>query len=295
MIGRMKPIVKKMKYLIVFTLSMALLVLASKNAWAAETVVDEAVSARSTPDGVEFAVLELPQAKPAPTLIVLSGVARDTLSKSSFLQAGRFLRSQGYLIVSIDLPCHGTQETKGAKGLSGWGKRAAAGDDFVAEFNARMTKVLDHLIAERLTDPNKIAVCGTSRGGFLAMRFAAVDKRVKCAAGYSPVTDLRQLSEFRNAATVAGVDAMSLEAHVNELVGRPVFLVIGDRDERVGTDAAVRFARALSAAASKANVPSGVELHVVSEPRGNHTTPTGGDIWSARWIFRVLEARELPE
>lgn len=292
---KMKRWLKIMKNSIVFTLVIILLALATEGVWAAEPVVDGAISTRSTSDGVEFAILGSTQAKPAPTLIILSGVAQDTLLKSSFLQAGRFLRSQGYLIVSIDLPCHGTQETKGSKGLSGWGKRAAAGDDFVAEFNARMTKVLDHLIAEGLTDPNKIAVCGTSRGGFLAMRFAAMDKRVKCAVGYSPVTDLRQLSEFRNAAAIAGVDAMSLEAHVSELVGRPVFLVIGDRDDRVGTDAAVRFARALSAAALKANVPSGVELHVVSEPKANHTTPTGGDIWSARWIFRVLEARELPE
>lgn len=201
----------------------------------------------------------------------------------------------GYLCVSIDLPCHGNQSTKECNGLSGWGKRAAAGDHFVAEFNARMSKVLDHLIAEGLTDPAKVAVCGTSRGGFLAVRFAAHDKRVKCAAGYSSVTNLRKLSEFRKAASVPAVDAMSLEAHVDALVGKPVFLVIGDRDDRVGTDAAVNFARSLSAAALKANVPSGVELHVVSEPRANHTTPAGADKWSARWIYRVLENRELPE
>jgi dienelactone hydrolase len=262
--------------------------------FAARPTTVPSVAMRSTPDGVEMAILEPLPAKPAPTLIILSGVAQDTLLKSSFLQAGRFLAPQGYLCVSIDLPCHGTQETKGAKGLSGWAKRATANDDFVAEFNVRMSKALDYLIAEGLTDAEKIAACGTSRGGFLAMRFAAHDKRVKCAVGYSPVTDLRKLSEFRNATSVPGIDAMSLEAHVDKLVGRPVFLVIGDRDDRVSTDAAIQFARALSAAALKAGVPSGVELHVVSEPKANHTTPTHGDDWSARWMYRVLEGRELP-
>jgi dienelactone hydrolase len=255
----------------------------------------DGVTTTSTADGVEFARLGAAPARPAPTLIILSGVAHDTLAKPSFLQAGRTLAPKGYLCVSIDLPCHGTQETKGKKGLSGWGVRAAANDDFVAEFNVRMSKVLDHLIAQGWSDPNKIAVCGTSRGGFLAMRFAAHDKRVKCAAGYSPVTDLRKLSEFRNAASIPGVDAMSLQSHVSALVGKPIFIVIGDRDDRVSTDAAVAFARALSEAAIKANVPSGVELHVVSEPRANHTTPSGADKWSARWIYRVLEGRELDD
>jgi len=261
---------------------------------AAQPTTQTALTTKATPDGVEFAFQGPIPAKPAPTLIILSGVAQDTLMKPSFIQAGRFLAPKGYLCVSIDLPCHGTQETKGAKGLTGWAKRATANDDFVAEFNGRMSKVLDYLIAEKWTDAEKIAVCGTSRGGFLAVRFAAHDKRVKCAVGYSPVTDLRKLSEFRNATSVAGIDSMSLEAHVDKLVGRPIFLVIGDRDDRVGTDAAVQFARALSAAALKANVPSGVELHVVSEPRANHTTPTHADEWSADWIHRMLENREMP-
>jgi dienelactone hydrolase len=252
------------------------------------------VSVHTTPDQIEFAVLGEPPAKPAATLIVLSGVAQDTLLKPSFLQAGKFLAPRGYLCVSIDLPSHGKFEAAGDKGLSGWGKRAAAGEDFVAEFNSRLSKVVDHLIAQKWTDPDKIAVCGTSRGGFMAYRFAAHDPRVKCAAGYSPVTDLKKLSEFRNAQSSTAVDAMSVEAHVDALAGKPIFIVIGDRDDRVGTDAAVHFARVLSAAALKKNVPSRVDLHVICEPRANHTTPTGADEWSARWIYRILEGRELP-
>lgn len=293
----MKQYMQHLKSLVYFMLigSVICPAIVGGTAKAAEPTTKNEVMPLATPEGVEFAVLGPLPTKPAPTLIILSGVAQDTLLKPAFLQAGKFLVSQGYLCVSIDLPCHGTQEVDGVKGLGGWAKRAAANDDFVAEFNARMSKVLDHLIAKGITDPNKIAACGTSRGGFLAMRFAAHDKRVKCAAGYSPVTDLRKLSEFRNATSVAGIDSMSLEAHVDRLVGRPIFIVIGDRDDRVGTDAAIEFTRALSAAALTANVPSGVELHVVSEPKANHTTPTGADRWSARWIYRVLEGRELPE
>lgn len=250
---------------------------------------------RTTPDGVQVTLAApLPTTRPAPTLIILSGVAEDTIAKPSFFQAGRYLAPRGWLCASIDLPCHGSQETPtSGKGLGGWSKRATAGDDFVAEFNGRMKKAVDYLIAEKLADPEKLAICGTSRGGFLACRYAAFDPRIKAAVGYSPVTDLRQLSEFRKSTGVASIDQMGLAAHVDELVGRPVFLVIGDRDGRVGTDAAVTFARKLSAAAVEKKVPSGVELHVVSEPRADHTTPAGYDDASARWLSRVVEGREM--
>jgi pimeloyl-ACP methyl ester carboxylesterase len=251
------------------------------------------VTLHATHDGVHFALWGDAPAKPAPTLILLAGLAEDTLAKSTFQKAGKFLKPRGYLCVSIDLPCHGSQAAKGLSGLAGWAKRAAAADDFVAEFNRRMSAVLDFLIAQQWTDREKIATCGTSRGGFLAIRFAAHDQRVKAVAAFSPVTDLRQLSEFQVAKSAAAVDRMSLEAFVPSLVGRPIFIAIGDRDERVGTEAAIAFARALSRAAVRADVPSCVELHVLSQP-GGHTAPEGADLLAARWIYRLLEGRELP-
>ena len=70
--------------------------------------------------------------------------------------------------------------------------------DFVAEFNNRLSKVLDHLIKQGISDPEKIAACGTSRGGFLALHAAIHDPRVKCVAGFAPVTDLSVLREFKS-------------------------------------------------------------------------------------------------
>lgn len=253
----------------------------------------ETVTHETTPGGVEFGIRGTPTTKPAPTLIVLSGTIDDALLNPAFTQAGKFLAPQGYLLVSIDLPCHGEPLKEGFSGLVGWAERAKTGDDFAQEFNKRMSEVLDQLTAEGLTDPERIAACGTSRGGFLAIRFMAHDKRVKCAAGFSPVTDLRRLSEFGIAASVPFVAEMSLEGHVEELKGKPVFIVIGDRDERVGTDSAIQFARKLSAAALKADIPSEVALHVLSQPEG-HTTPEGGDLIGARWIYKILEGSDLP-
>lgn len=249
----------------------------------------------SAPTGEDFLVWgnREPGAAPAPTLIILSGNSTDSLVKANFLKAGETLQPLGYLCVSIDLPCHGEFAKKGYSNLTGWGKLATEGTDFVAEFNGRLKNVVDHLIEQGMTDPEKIAVTGTSRGGFMAYRYMAFDKRIKCAVGYSPVTDLRQLKEFAVAADTPGVDAMSVEAYVGQLVGRPIFLMIGDRDERVGTHSAINFMRRLSDAAVKADVPSENMLVVKSEPRG-HSTPAGTAELATQWIYRVLEGKDLP-
>jgi dienelactone hydrolase len=270
----------------------ALLLLAiASNALAPPTKDD--VTLKKTPDGVEYGVWGQNPPKPAPTLILLSGNIVDSFTKPNFLQAGKYLAPHGFLFVSIDLPCHGTQAKKGLSNLTGWAKRAAAGDDFVAEFNDRMSKMIDHLIAEGLSDPNKIAISGTSRGGYLAIRYAAHDKRVKAAVAFAPVADLRQLKEFESAKTVPAVEAMSLEHFAEAVAGKPIWVYIGDRDDRVGTDSVIAFMRKLSAAALKANVPSNAALHVLSEPRG-HSTPAGADLMAARWLFNVIEGRDLP-
>lgn len=242
----------------------------------------------TTPDGVEYGTFGEAPNKPAPVLVILSGNIEDSVAKPSFLKAGRFLTPKGWLCVSIDIPNHGKLAEKGYSGLVGWGKRAAEGKDFVADFNERMKKVIDHLIETKQIDPNKIVVTGTSRGGFLALRYMAFDKRVKAGVSYAGVTDLRKLKEFDVAKDVKSVDGMSLEAHVDGLVGRPVLLMIGDRDERVGTDSAINFMRKLAAAAQKANVPSEAELRVVSEPRG-HSLPPGHEQEAAQWILRVAD------
>lgn len=264
----------------------------AEQADAARPTADD-VKIMSTPDGVEYGMWGGTSDKPSPTIILLSGTLVDSFTRLNFLRAGELLVPHGYRCVSIDLPNHGTQAKPGYSGLVGWGKRAAAGDDFVAEFNGRMKQVIDHLIDQGLTDPEKIVATGTSRGGFLAVRYMAFDARVKCAVGYAPVTDLRRLKEFEVARSVSAVDAMSLEAYVPQLVGRPILMMIGDRDERVGTDAAYHFARKLSESAVAADVPSQVELHILSEPRG-HSLPAGVEVPAARWIYRMLEDKQLP-
>lgn len=251
-----------------------------------------AVQILKTDDGVRFGILGNKPAQPAPTLIVLASTPEDTLGNDYFLQAGVGLSKQGYLCVSLDLPCHGQERVPGEPdGLTGWRHRLEKGQDFVGDLQRRTRAMLDYLIANQFTDPNRIAACGTSRGGFSALHVAAADLRIRCVAAMAPVTDLMVLEEFKTLSSPGTAAALSIEKHAERLVDRGVWIVIGDRDARVGTDHAIAFARRLSALAVERKIPSHVELLVRAEPRG-HTTPPGAAEQAAAWIAEQLAEKK---
>jgi dienelactone hydrolase len=252
---------------------------------------DRVVIRKETVDGVAYGVWGDAVSTPSPTLFILAGTIDGTLGSAYFRQCGNELADLGYLLVSIDLPCHGTQVVDGKPaGLGGWSHRVGNDENFVAEANHRLSKVLDDLIKTGQTDPDRVAAAGTSRGGFIAIHFTAHDSRVRCAAGFAPVTDLAALSEFRDRQAHPLVAKLNLVSQAEKLAGRPVWIITGDRDERVGTHHAIELAGRLSAVAKERDIPSNVELHVMSEPRG-HTTPRGASKLAADWISRQLEVR----
>ncbi len=250
-----------------------------------------AVQLDKTKSGIRFGIWPAKPQAPAPTLFILASTIDGSLGQAYFRQSGNLLAKRGYLCVSVDLPCHGMETKPGEpNGLDGWAFRAKHNDDFVADTTARLKQVLDHLIAAGYTDAKKVAACGTSRGGFIALQFAAADPRVKCVAAFAPVTDLAVLREFKNSAQYPLVRSLDVSQQVDKLAGRAVWLVIGDQDARVGTDQAITFCRRLTAASLKQKVPSQVELHVMAEPRG-HTTPAGSSELAAEWIHRHIERK----
>ncbi|MEZ6128876.1 MAG: prolyl oligopeptidase family serine peptidase [Planctomycetaceae bacterium] len=271
-----------MKYL---STIFSLVLLVSGGLFAQEA--NTAIERLSTPDGVAYGLWNTRALKPAPTLIILAGTIDSTLEKPYFRQCGNELAEHGYLCVSIDIPCHGVHSVPTRSGLAGWAQHAIHEEDFVADNNVRLSAVLNHLIETGRTDPNQIAVCGTSRGGFLALHFAAHDERVRCVAAFAPVTDLAGLSEFRGHTEHPFVKQLSAIHQADKLAGRPVWIVIGDQDERVGTHHAIDLAAGITAASRKQQRPSQVELQVMPEPRG-HTTPVGSSQKAAAWILKQL-------
>ena len=138
-------------------------------------------------------------------------LGEGTLGDPYFRLSGNQLAEQGYLCVTIDIPGHGEQHRADEpEGLAGWRYRLVQDVNLVAETNRRLSEVLDFLIATGCTDPARIAACGTSRGGFLAMQFTAAEPRIKCVAAFAPVTDLLALREFDGAGNNALVTSLSV-------------------------------------------------------------------------------------
>lgn len=190
-----------------------------------------------TDKGDRFAVLGEKPAAPAPTLFVFGGDMRNSLIGEDVNRIGRILMPHGWLCVSVDLPAHGWDTRTGEKSgdLGAWKARVVKGEDIVKSFNETFSRVLDYLLAEKFTDPAQVAVSGTSRGGFCAFHAAAADPRVKQVIAFAPVTHLPALAEFQGAETNELALSLSPIHVADKLVGKPMLILIGNDDQRVGT------------------------------------------------------------
>jgi dienelactone hydrolase len=240
----------------------------------------------TTETGVEFGLWGGNASNsPAPVLFILGSTVDGVLSNEYFRQAGnRLAREHGWLCVSLDLPYHGKMQKKNEpQELDGWAYAAKKKEDFVFINNVRMKEILDFLIIKGFADPEKINVCGTSRGGYLAYQFAAYEPRIKAAAGFAPVTSLLALREFKGIKPEDLLPAFSLDNMAEALAGKAVWMAIGDRDERVGTDYAVELARRISRATDIDNPKARMELNVMKA--AGHTTPKGATDRAVQWFL----------
>jgi dienelactone hydrolase len=155
------------------------------------------------------------------------------------------------VFVALDAPCHGYDRNEGEPAtLQGRAHRVKTGQDLMGPFVKRCSAVLDHLIAEGYTDPDRVAASGTSRGGFCALHFAAGEPRVRAVTGVAPVTNPLDPFEFKGV-TEDQAKSINIDSLTDRLARHIVWLSIGNDDGRVSTDDCVRLARKLVAATRK--------------------------------------------
>lgn len=257
---------------------------------AAAAPIDSQVRRYRTRKGTEYGVLGLWPDQP--TRVILSVGNIDDLKTPYFTQAAIYLRKLGYMVVSIDMPSHASQiiDPVNDLGLDGWAWRLRNGMNFVDEHNKRMHDVVNTLIGTGRTRAGMMVVQGTSRGGFLAFHYAMYDDRVVCVSGYSPITDLVATQWFAPIADNPLVQQLNVTNpdRIADILGIPVFIVIGDRDGVVSNRAAYAWSQSLSDASRNAGVPREYAFHQLSEPVG-HTVPKGGQLLGAAWVLKVLQ------
>lgn len=228
------------------------------------------INVRRTSDNVRFGLIGEIGKTPAPTLLVIAHGIEEMRKQPVYTEVASLLAKQGWISVVIDPPCHGEDVRDGEPAqLDGWRYRLEHEGDFVSAFTAKARAVLDVLIKDGVTDPDRVAVCGTSRGGFLAFHVAASDPRFKAAAAISPVTRLTALREFATTSHREKAEQLDVARLAPKLTGKAFWLSIGNNDARVNTDDAIAFTREVvraTARADKSDAVIPVELLVAPTP-----------------------------
>lgn len=193
------------------------------------------------------------------------------------LTADYFL-CKGHRAASFDLPAHGERVDKFGGQIAGLRNAFVAGVDPFAMFVKDGTAVIGECIKRGLAKPGRIAVAGTSRGGYMALRLLAGDDRIAAGAGYAPVTDWSELTEFAADKTRGDVRDLQLVNFVKGMTGKHVYVAIGKTDARVSTQRCQEFVQALA----NANMDLGKPADLVDF----HLTEDAGHSLSKPWYER---------
>lgn len=178
----------------------------------------------------------------------------------------RLFADAGHAVVSFDLPHHGEQVNAFGQGIDGFCAAFCAGVDPFAQFIEQGLAVIDACLAQGVGQGG-IVVCGVSRAAYCALRLAAADHRIRAVAALAPVTDWRRLREFAAVRDQPTVAALALDHWAKPLADRPLYLAIGHHDERVGSDACVRFVlQLMTARQTQPDPPPALQFYLVDSP-----------------------------
>ena len=227
---------------------------------------------------------------PAPALLLSFSTTRQTsLGEPPYDLTARAFLNAGHRVLSFDLPHHGERVEGYGTGIQGMCAAFLDGRDPFALFVRDGMAAVDACLERGLATAGRIYACGVSRGGYCALRLAAGDVRIAGVAGLAPVTAWRLLQEFEAVRERPEVAALDLDNWAGELSGRPVYLAIGNHDQRVGTDACVRLAmRLYELEQPRAQGSSATELHVVNS-RG-HELP--GELHQRARALEIVNGAE---
>ena len=246
------------------------------------------IDVQRLPTGLRFGLIGERQSQPAPTLFVLQGDLDVARREPIYTEVARLLARHGFISVMIDAPAHGEDRREGeGSELAAWCTRVDQGENFLGDFTTRARAVLDYLVKERITDPTRVAACGTSRGGFLAFHLGAAEPRIRFIGGIAPLTDLTALKEFATITHRPQAEALSLTTLAPRLAGRPAWVCIGNNDARIDTDQVIAFTRALvKATAQGQKADASVPVEVVINTSAGHRSTLHDHELLAAWLLQ---------
>lgn len=208
---------------------------------------------------------------PLPTLIYLALSGQASLTQDPYNQPAEFFAGYPVRILSFTLPFHGA-DFDPQKAMSLWAHALRQGTAWFEEFLQACRQNVDELVAKEWIDPQRLAVAGLSRGGFVAAHLAARDPRIGFILGYAPMTRLDVLADFK-AFHLHPLDLVHLAPQLKD---KAIRCYIGNRDTRVGTAACFAWIQALTEASYAAGHRS-PPIELILSPsighKGHGTSP----------------------
>mgnify|MGYP001318595783 CR=1 FL=1 len=113
-----------------------------------------------------------------PTLILVGGF--DSSNEELYLMFGKEAVKRGFNVLVFEGPGQGGYPIKDNNEPS----------YFIPDYERVLTEVVNTLVARPEVDPQKIALCGISLGGYLATRAAAHDSRIAALITNTPICNL---------------------------------------------------------------------------------------------------------
>lgn len=233
-----------------------------------------------------------PEVGPLPALFYFALSGEESLKLHPYNSPAPLLEEEPVRVFSMTIPGHEPGLDK-FHAMQYWADHM---DNYVLEnFFNEVEFAIDWLIQEEYIDPEHIAVGGLSRGGFVATHVAAKQKRIKTILGFAPLTQLGILKEFASAELPTHVkmraQALDLEQIVDNLTHiHHLRFYIGNRDDRVSTDACYSFIRKLANKGHEVRAKHlNAELYIVHSigHKGHGTAPHTFNE-GTEWVKNIL-------
>ena len=249
-----------------------------------------------TDDGVRFGFVGVKEARRAPLVFILGGDRKSELEGEGSNLVGWLLAEHGFVQASLDIPCYGDDARPGEPGgMRGWRARLEKGEPLFENLQKQAASVVNYLARQGTVDPERVGVCGVSRGGFVALHLGAAEPGMRFVVGFAPVTDLLALKEFSGIADPAPARALDVMTLADKLLDRPLWISIGDNDERVDSRHAIDFALRMMRISVRHKMPmthfwSGDDIRLTvtpSEGANGHSSYRGAHEDAATWILRL--------
>jgi hypothetical protein len=222
---------------------------------------------------------------PLPALFYFALSGPESLSMDPFNLPVVTLHNSSIRCFSFTLPYHQEGDDSTIP-MRHWAEQLSLGNNFFEPFLEKAMANISFLIEQNYIDPNKIAVAGLSRGGFVATHLAARDARIKTILGYAPLTQFGLMNEFYEKELPTLPKSLGLNELSEKLTDRTLRFYIGNRDVRVGTRECFEFIQNLTDASFLTGHRSPPIELIISPSIGHRGHGTSPHIFEAgaNWI-----------